>query len=235
MKERPILFSAPMVLAILDGKKTQTRRVMKPQPLIHDFCEGGKKPALEGEFVRTGMIAVGCDIANQAMRYVNCPYGNKGDQLWVRETFATLSNGDFLPVKPDSINSGSVDIRYRADDPLHDVSADIRGYGWRPSIFMPRWANRITLEITDIRVERLQEINEIDTEAEGIKLIDHNCFENYLVDKNWIYQGMNRNGVHAVENPIMSYASLWESINGIGSWDANPWVWVIEFKRCEHE
>lgn len=222
--ERPILFGASMVLAILDGKKTQTRRVMKPQPLIHDFCEGGKKPALEGEFVRNGMIAVGCDIANQAMRYVNCPYGNKGDQLWLRETFATLSNGDFLPVKPDSINSGSVDIRYRADDPLHDVSADIRGYGWRPSIFMPRWASRINLEITGIRVERLQDISEDDAIAEGITGPHDVGYQAYRVPDD---------SKPRYSSAISAYESLWQSINGQASWDANPWVWVVDFKRIQ--
>jgi len=80
-------------------------------------------------------------------------------------------------------------------------------------------------------VERLEDISEDDAIAEGIDLIEDNCCENYLVDKDWIFDGINQRGVHAVEYPIMSYASLWESINGQGSWAANPWVWVIDFKH----
>jgi len=172
LKERPILFSAPMVRAILDGRKTQTRRVVKPQPNADNWT--GK-----------------------------CRYGQRGDRLWVRETWQSLVIHDGL--SPSDIPVGA-DIQYPA---TYD--------GWvskrRPSIHMPRWASRITLEITGIRVERLQDISENDAVAEGVE------FWTPTVD------------VDPVPSPRPAYRLLWESINGAGSWGLNPWVFVIEFKR----
>ena len=194
MKERPILFSAPMVRALLDGSKTQTRRIVKPQHL--KFFEQSA----------AGMIG--------SWNERPAPYGLPGDQLWVRETWSyeihalaamRTEDGPFVYAATDS-------IQHR----LHEK--------WTPSIHMPRLASRITLEITGVRVERLQDISEADAIAEG-------CAKNH----NGYYWG----GPHAVSGlkqmatAKAAYRDLWESINGPGSWDANPLVWVIEFRRIE--
>lgn len=178
MRERPILFSAPMVRAILDGRKTQTRRAVKHTPLLgypDDWCHHVGKRDFEhgvGDFRRF------------------CAYGQPGDQLWVRETFATDGEGFFA---------------FRADGETYND-----GLPWKPSIHMPRKASRIDLEITGIRVERLQEISYKDTIAEGPRPCG------------W---GNDDGGVQR------NFARLWDEINGPGSWDKNPWVWVIEFRR----
>lgn len=195
MKERPILFSAPMVRAILDGRKTQTRRVVKPQPhdtheiecgiyhptVIDRHGEEDAGPPIFGAYSMDGEW--GC----------KCPYGQPGDRLWVREAFGTCDS--YVP-----------HVFYRADGeaPNHD-------FKWKPSIHMPRWASRVTLEIVSVRVERLQGINRGDAMAEGCP-----------------FPNMARE-----TDPRTWFVDLLESINGAGSWEANPWVWVIEFKRVQ--
>lgn len=179
MKERPILFSAPMVRAILDGTKTQTRRVIKGLAL--NWIADGFCP----EFIACAENKL-------------CPYGQPGDHLWVRETFLGWYNTDD--------GSFSHAAAYRADGYKLE-----NGEKWRPSIHMPRAASRITLEITGVRVERLQDISPEDCLAEGIR-------------------GEHGNGRCDLTT---AYADLWEQINGLGSWDANSWVWVVEFKRVE--
>ena len=188
MKERPISATRPEVRAILDGRKTMTRRIVKPQPI------GGDKICKRG--MGYGWIIGQLRDSENAWRDLSCPYGQPGDRLWVRETWRI----------PNGAPRGWVD--YRADDARE-------GFRWRPSIYMPRWASRITLEITDIRVERLQDISEEDAQAEGVKL-----HTEYIPMK----VGFNHR---------QAFGGLWESINGPGSWDANPWVWAIEFKRVE--
>lgn len=180
MKERPILFSGPMVRAILDGRKTQTRRIVKPQP-TNDYVTF---MPLSSELV--GVTKHGGPIDNRG--WLHCPYGKTGDRLWVRETWCP-------DVEPYT-------FRYKADggEPLER---------WRPSIHMPRWASRITLEVVSVRVERLQDISEEDALAEGITLVERGT------------------------SPVDQFNKLWESINGPGSWEANPWVWVVSFKRIE--
>lgn len=203
MKERPILFSAPMVRALLDGRKTQTRRIVKPQP--HEF------------FVRFGRLY---DHPKKLGEYsgelvlVNSPYGQPRDRLWVKETHAFIWPDEYEPENLKDCN-----IEYRADtdgkalpgDWPEESRDDPERPKWRPSIFMHRWASRILLEITAVRVERLQDISEEDAIAEGAK---------------WGACGAPQIGSHKA-----GYAQLWESINGAGSWDANPWVWVVEFKK----
>jgi hypothetical protein len=181
MKERPILFSGPMVRAILEGRKTQTRRVVKPQSAI-----------LTDEMARVLGVQ---PPAQQNAPVISCPYGVPGDRLWVRETYAW--SGDSSIPEADRIASG--EVWYRADGG--------RGGGirWRPSIFMPRWASRILLEITDVRVERLQDISDDDCRAEGYD-------RSHAFPREW-------------------FARLWASINGTGSWAANPLVWVVSFQR----
>lgn len=178
MKERPILFSGPMVRAILEGRKTMTRRIITDESIIslrEDGTPGKVQP--------------------------RCRYGKPGDRLWVRETFALTQHN--LPV-------------YKADSRDKDgklwpsVKSDPNGVLWRPSIYMPRWASRIDLEITGIRVERLQDITEDDAKMEGVEPYDPD------------------NGLY-----VAGFYELWESINGTGSWDKNPWVWVVEFRRVK--
>lgn len=183
MKERPILFSGQMVNAILEGRKTQTRRIVKPQPSPADI--------LAGDIIYCGPMGV----------IQRCPYAREvNNRLWVRETFyECVDNND--------------KIHYAANG--EPPTTERRHYKKRPSIFMPRLASRITLEITGVRVERLQDISEEDAIKEGVTI------EN---DPAYI-------AAFGKDTAKLTYQILWESINGHGSWEKNPFVWVIEFKR----
>ena len=198
MKSRPILFSGAMVRAILDGKKTQTRRVVKQQPLGGNPDRWSCYHAPDGQSNLWTPVSKSGKIGIFGIAGVKCPYGQPGDQLWVRETFA-LTGDNASPIV-HSVHGG---VAWRATD--HP-----KAFTWKPSIFMPRWASRITLELTGIRVERLQEISEADARAEGVTL-----------------RGITRHESECRGE----YRALWESINGPESWDSNPFVWVIEFKR----
>lgn len=207
MKERPILMSAPMVRAILAGTKTQTRRVVKGDPFRYNPPRS--------------------------------PYGMRGDLLWVRETWRhNATNLDEARRITEDIASGTA-VDYRATYveqcmrelgcSLEDAELSDSFEGWRPSIYMPRWASRITLEVTRVRVERLQSIKEADAVAEGIERA-----EDFFGCPCWRSYGDPENAnVTFPDDPIGSYRSLWESINGPDSWNANPWVWVIEFRRLK--
>lgn len=205
MKTWPILFSAPMVRALLNGSKTQTRRVVKPTPAPNQDLS-----ISIGSSGFHFVIDKGAFSYPDVRRYRwDCPYGQPGDRLWVRETYWRDEE------------DGSV--FYRADPDSDAVDANkhetgLAKYNWRPSIFMPRAASRITLEITAVRVERLQDISGADAQAEGIVPDGDGGW--HLADTR-----------HYMGDPISSYASLWEYINGADSWDLNPWVWVIEFKK----
>ena len=208
-KERPILFSGDMVRAILDGRKTMTRRVVKiaqhPQAERVQHFEGLRWDWLRYDGLRLATF--------------KCPYGKEGDRLWVRESFCeAFSNYEE--------GGEQTTVYYRADG-QEVVVDDGDGYAetnkdgtlkspWKPSIHMPRWASRITLEITDIRVERLQDISEEDAQAEGAPL-ELGVLERTILGAKARYRS--------------GFVRLWESINGPGSWDANPWVWCISFKR----
>ena len=205
MKERPIIFSAEMVRAILDGRKTQTRRVIKGT-----FIKEGYDPIHNDNLYRF-IAPYGCaankdrdEFADEVARW--CPYGAPGGQLWVRETFGIISKGIGFNAYDEYV--------YRADD--RGDAADIK---WRPSIHMPRVASRITLEIVSVRVEKLQEISGHDVLAEGVD----NGKSNPKMGIRW--ENMQR----------LAYATLWDHLNakrGFG-WDMNPWVWVNEFKRIK--
>ena len=194
---RPILFSGAMVRAILENSKTQTRRIVKPQPTTE---------------IRSGMM--GYWSIQPDVREFSCPYGQPGDRLWVRETWQAWAECDKL--KATQLPA----------DAMANLNFPANGNTWpsriRSSIHMPRWASRITLEITGVRVEKLQGISESDAIAEG-------CSKNH----NGYYWG----GPHAVSGlkqmatAKSAYNDLWTSINGPDSWAANPWVWVVEFKK----
>ena len=193
MTERPIIFSAPMVRAILAGTKTQTRRAVKLKPWhqIEQRDDGTLWPWMYDD-----------DRASD--HWVPCPHGQPGDRLWVREAHMDL---------------GACCL-YRADANAEQERAlAAPGQRWRSSIHMPRWASRITLDITGVRVERLQDISEGDAEAEGASEAPMPMATMY--SQAAVLRSRYREG----------YADLWESLHGPGSWDANPWVWVVEFKR----
>ncbi len=208
MKERPILFSDEMVRAILSGQKTQTRRIVKFKYFSHEQMRFLHKHPTDGyQFSGTGTYQ------EVGLMGKFSHFGVAGDRLWVRETFGVM------PGTSDEEKQ----LVYRADSPLDIPSWPSRRgpiedfIRWRPSIHMPRWASRITLEITNIRVERLNDISAMDILAEGVD----NGMSNPSMGKRW------ENQQH------IAWVDLWEKINGEGSWDENPWVWVIEFKRVK--
>lgn len=211
--EHPILFNGAMVRAILEGRKTQTRRVVKN---------------LEGRPATSWMMhqAVECadSWSSDSGWMGRCPYGQPGDRLWVREAFAIVPRTAYR-------RSEGVQQTLRPDDPYDHDAAIYRegwsrskgGFRWRPSIHMPRWASRILLEITAVRVERLRDISEADARAEGIS--DGGCLN------------CGEPEPCGCEEPAPdardSFCRLWQSINGPGSWADNPWVWIVEFKRVQ--
>ena len=214
MKERPILFSGPMVRAILEGRKTQTRRVIKPQPKSELFRVGHYH---ETCIDRHGNEYPSCDemfgISSEDGEWsTKCPYGVDGDRLWVRETWFDNQASD-----DGCTDQSPARCVYRADGEFGEqFASDYLHAKWTPSIHMPRWASRIDLEITGVRVERLNEISDADAMAEGCEGLKHVPSVGGMLDP-----------------PRFEFQRLWESINGQGSWAANPWVWVVEFKRVE--
>ncbi|HCB1502599.1 TPA: morphogenetic protein [Klebsiella michiganensis] len=201
MKERGMIFNGEMVRAILDGRKTQTRRPVKFP--VHDK--------------NLGCELAGNELAGElsAGNYLNSAFGKPGDRIWVRETFqGPLFNYEQMDeyLEDSSKFEKPEFCQYAADGghrPEYQDADDNLRHGWRPSIHMPRWAGRILLEITDVRVERLRSMSQDDARGEG---------------------------VIAASGPMeagLAFRELWDSIYGEESWKANPWVWVIEFKRVE--
>jgi hypothetical protein len=194
MKERPILFSGEMVVAILEGRKTQTRRVIK----LRDFNANTQIP-WGGEWEYRDARGNWWDVSTKRLIEKFCPYGKQGDRLWVRETFG-------LQLEPcEDYPKGYV--IYKADG--GDFQYEGGGSAWTPSIFMPRWASRITLDILSVRVERLQNISCVDSMAEG-----------------------SPDGA----NPQVWFTNEWDTVNFNRPeywWSSNPWVWAIEFKVVE--
>lgn len=222
MTERPILFSAPMVRAILEGRKTQTRRILKPQPIYNGFGKPGEDTGWE----------IPCHCGSYPPSALLWPDENGGmlngdaghpwvgvERLWVKETFAWHCNdkgegivtyrsgGARFMLCEDNGEGDPVAIGAATEPNSRFVPAK-----WKPSIQLPRWASRITLEIADVHAERLNDISEADAIAEGVSL-----------------SGSSRHGYEA----RFAYQLLWEDINGFGSWANNPWVWVIKFKPTE--
>lgn len=202
MKERPILFSGPMVRAILEGRKTQTRRVYKPR---NGF------PHEDGEMTPTSQ--------DRWMEWGPCPYGKPGDRFWVRETTCIappyFAEPDETCITDDKGRKRYVS--YKADGHSEDGMRDYK-LKWTPSIFVPKWACRLKVELTRVRVERLQEISAADALAEGVP--------------NEIVFDTER-GIDGKSFPVREYQRLWEEINGAVSWASNPWVWVVEFRKVE--
>ena len=202
MKERPILFSAAMVQAILSYRKIQTRRVLKTQPLKDS------------------------DSMNVGERALRCRYGQPGDQLWVKEAWRTYASLD--QCKPSQIKHGA-GVQYEAGGSnLYDGRDGLYETGrYRSSRFMPRWSSRITLEITDVRVERLQRISYEDALAEGMP-----DGARWIADDATSISGETpEQTARRLRWPQRWYETLWNEISGAGSWEINPWVWVIEFRR----
>ncbi|HBX8171721.1 TPA: hypothetical protein MIH42_16890 [Klebsiella pneumoniae] len=225
MKERGMIFNGEMVRAILDGRKTQTRRIMKVQPEPSksrpgDFWFSSKK--LESMVHISDFAPGNSPIADYHLFIQEhcCPFGAVGDRIWVRETWARYN-----------IDQNSHDLAYRATTPA-DWPEEGR---WRPSIHMPRWASRILLEITNVRIERLNAISPEDAESEGLECTNFTGFGDEpglpsYPEPDVYFDPLKKQWK---EYPPEAFAGLWESIYGEGSWKANPWVWVIEFKRIE--
>lgn len=233
MKEKPMLYAGPMVRALLEDRKTQTRRMIKPQPFLSDRNPPRFTDTEKGDifiapdlFPSSGMSSAGgpsdsvvfCIAMSRGSfrclgkqdfceQYAPHPVGSR---IWAKETFKTVPVGNH--------------VVYRADNPLNHADEVDRAFGpWKPSIFMPRWASRITLEVTAVRVERLNDISEADALAEGITWPD--------VDGKPYRPPIDLTGMSDLRLAAKCYAELWESINGRGSWAKNPMVWVYEFKR----
>lgn len=220
-KERPVLFKDAMVRAILNGTKTQTRRVLKQAvgPSLSVGIDDDTPGVAELSWLWGD--GPGYDV-HETIKRVPCPHGKPGERLWVRETFSgphCMERSEEFPAVPPSQWPTESPIWYWADgEPSHG--------DWtkpRPSMFMPRWASRITLEITDVRVERLQDISVADAMAEGTP-----CYV-----CGGPLDGRSEDDCHCFHHKASpsDYRALWESINGPDSWEANPWVWAISFRK----
>ncbi|EIX9454481.1 hypothetical protein ML043_004787 [Klebsiella pneumoniae] len=246
MKERGMIFNGEMVRAILDDRKTQTRRIVKAADGAVKFCKewdinGEEIFVVLGEKDHTGM--------NPVLGAISCPFGAVGDRIWVREAYRFPASLD--DVSPTGVGEMAVATGYRK--PWAPTFYEFTGTfsdGWkgfetppkvsdagklRPSIHMPRWASRILLEITDVRVERLNAISPEDAESEGLECTNFTGFGDEpglpsYPEPDVYFDPLKKQWK---EYPPEAFAGLWESIYGEGSWQANPWVWVIEFKRVE--
>lgn len=201
MKERGVVFNDDMVRAILEGRKTQTRRPVKN--VRADNCLVIRKPTKKRNGVYTHVM--------DALEHGLCPFGNVGDRIWVRETFnAFWLDNDVIQEIKDGVSLASELCDYKADYSDSSKPAE----GWTPSIHMPRWASRILLEITDVRVERLHDMSEADAKAEGASPATYK-----ITPPEAVYR--------------VGFGDIWRGIYGQENWLSNPWVWVIEFKRIK--
>lgn len=268
MNDRPILFSGPMVRAILDGRKTQTRRVVATRHPIEFLGGLGQESDLSawGWFFdgpqRHGymVLARGMDEPHDhGCSSIPCPYGEPGDRLWVRETWRTSRSLDALSpqrIEEQARKAGATHgpfapALYVADG--NSLTADLPEGGWgktRVSIHMPRWASRLTLEVTDVRVQRLQEISEEDAAAEGVQSVVYESWTAYdpetegypsfgaepdaeMIARRRL-ENVRHHGPRIISTAKEQFRLLWASINGERqgcAWESNPWVWAITFKR----
>lgn len=264
MKERGMIFNGEMVRAILDGRKTQTRRIMKVQPsedftpmnmaLETDYKARWYTPGIvdkDGYLQPASKEVFGASNENEGY---SCPFGTVGDRIWVRETWGVVSHeldedGRIQPWTPDrpatAIHEMPFGNGYYSGHAIYAADGDFTwgdddGYEdgrscWKPSIHMPRAASRILLEITDVRVERLNAISPEDAESEGLERTNFTGFGDEpglpsYPEPDVYFDPLKKQWK---EYPPEAFAGLWESIYGEGSWKANPWIWVIEFKRVE--
>lgn len=218
MKERPILFSGPMVRAILYGRKTQTRRLVRPQPDPCAYSPG--KHALSGQVIE----------GNDSV-LAQCPYGRPGDLLWVREAWGLVRPLDPTDWCTGSIRGRTADelleewvVAYRADSATRPDGAY-----WRPPMFMPRWASRLTLEITGIRVERVRDISEKDALAEGVTCVPFRPDEGFPICEGFMV-GKDDGKTPLHTSAKAAFLDLFFNINQRAPKDSDPWVWAIEFK-----
>ncbi|MGE5681687.1 MAG: hypothetical protein ACM34K_12490 [Bacillota bacterium] len=222
--EKPILFSTPMVESILDDRKSQTRRIMKIQPPSekHIFSQviesTNRKQNGKCHWVLPNIYV---NSKNDSSEYFNWPY-RKGDHLWVKEPYG-------FKVKNDSLGGSGNFLVYKADNPTAIAFEDCSGakfpVKWKTSRFMPKKYARIWLEVTAARVERLNDISEQDAVAEGVEPCLYHHWADYSEKPEF------QKSATLITSPIESYMSLWNSLNGKGSWEKNPWVWAITFRR----
>lgn len=227
MKARPILFSSPMVQALLAGRKTQTRRIVPADlsDILQFYGNNSEEVSIRwgraiDDFDTEGApqwLAYSEDYPEEGVTEIGDGYGHSGDLLWVRETTEadeqthdTIALSRYVADGESVLYSGCADPEFNGSVAHWDYHQDTR-----PSIHMPRWASRLTLRITDVRVERLQEISEADAKAEGAKCMDIATGKEDILGCCGSYRA--------------HYQYIWESINGPGSWDANPWVWCVSF------
>ncbi|MGC0989819.1 hypothetical protein WKH43_12110 [Pantoea agglomerans] len=209
MRERPIIFNADMVRAVLDGRKTQTRRIMRVQPEVIPK---------EDEFGKPGFwipFNAGKTMLRNEDMYIACPFGFKGDRLWVREAFRVHSRATDVATLVYKASEQQSWTQQTHRVPIEKCNKPAVVDTWTPSIHMPRWASRITLEITGVRVERLRDLSEQDAKSEGV-----------MPPAGGVLPGWEHR---------INFRDLWMSIYDADNWEANPWVWVIEFKRVEVE
>ena len=223
---KPLLFNAPMVRALLDGTKTQTRRILKPDllPSVNSFVKIGKD-------TKTGKTIWETRSQNKPVFGVKVGHGcldahvltyAPGDRLWVKETWRTWRDCDRLP--PNQLQQFGSPICYEADTENTEPKGKVL-----VSIHMPRWASRLTLTVTDVRVERLQSISEADAEAEGVERVDYQGAQAWKSYET--YPDGSRHPHSSVPNRLasISYRELWNSIKGAGAWEQNPWVVALTF------
>lgn len=238
MTERPILFSGPMVRAILARTKTQTRRLMKPQPTgerrplaewsrgvataCHDMAPDEARLAAHSQKLEGRVFPFTTDSG--VLMSPICPYGQPGDRLWVRETFM-----DLLGTGIEASTGNPSRYAYAADTPPGSHGDECRKdyrLKWKPSIFMPRIACRLVLEVAAVRVERLQDINEADAASEG-------CAAGEIVTHRGMMGPFSAELTKSAATAKEAYRVLWDYINAkTAPWSSNPWVWVVEFRRC---
>lgn len=239
VKERPIIFSGEMVKAILDGKKTMTRRAVKTQP--RDECT---EIATSACFGHVEYRSTSEDRQTQSiLAKIKCPYGKIGDRLWVRETW--IQGYDDPLIESEGDDENAVSIIYKADgkeeyrtcsaetaENWGDFSADSEMVGFKSPIHMPRWASRILLEITDIRVERLNDISEADALKEGIRNYNFEMEDSPDTYVGYTHLQKDDGKSTLYKTPAIAFERLWDTLNAKkgNPWSSNPWVWVVEFK-----
>lgn len=230
--EKPILFSTPMVQAILDGRKTQTRRTkgLKEVNFAPELWNYNGFNEHQGLHVFQDPVGT--------LVFVKSPYGKPGDLLWVRETF--------LKLDPDHMITSNYAYKANGDSNTEELRKDYikqgRNYKWKPSIHMPKEAARIWLRVQDVRVERLQDISELEAISEGIELVgdpEFPAYKNYMHGEPDHYKRNHflpecdysfNHGKESQSGSVASFCTLWLSINGPESWQANPWVWVVVYE-----